>query len=418
MESGTLEGLLKANGLPVECLAELLKPPYNISTIKQFANFFDDKAEVNSEFCSKTALFKDRGDLVANAKQAWREAEAMVQRSLKRTVENVNNESLEEPLKYDDAEKLEKAYTAAYGIHVPPTWMGFSTMLGRFHREFTRRAHTVFHINKVRNMEQVVLHGPQQKHQRVGGIDFTYGDSEKMAELNVTNIFTYLMGLKAVLYTMGMAGAYKIERDGKQVFFAPMDPLLRHLAQAEAYVLRHSHPRDATDKCSDAEILKQLVHVDEGIRAEWARLVRANEPEGVTLGEAQTMTASFAAALFLTPPSKSTQSHQQSSNQGGQQNYSSPHKSPVLSVKNAGKGREKGAKNGKFSAVQSFGAAHKTCKFTEDNKKICKFYNDPRSCTNRNCADAHVCDIMLATGKACGLKNHNRVSHKGMRIPL
>ena len=142
MESGTLEGLLKANGLPDDCLAELLKAPYNITTINQFANFFDDKAEVSSEFCSKTDMFKDRGDLVANIKQAWREAEAMVQRSLKRTIENVSNESLEEPLKYDDAEKLEKAYTAAYGVHVPPTWMGFSTLLGRFHREFTRRAHT------------------------------------------------------------------------------------------------------------------------------------------------------------------------------------------------------------------------------------------------------------------------------------
>jgi len=197
-----------------------------------------------------------------------------------------------------------------------------------------------------------------------------------------------------------------------------MDPLLRHLAQAESYVLRHSHPRDARDKCSDAEILKQLVHVDEGVRAEWARVVGANEPEGVTLGEAQVMTASFAAALFLTSPSKSTHNYQQQSSQGGQQNYSSPHKPPVPTVKNAGKGRDKGAKGGKFSAVQSFGATHKTCKFTEDNKKICKFFNDPRSCTNRNCADAHVGDIRLATGKACGLKNHNRVSHKGMRVPL
>ena len=171
-ESSTLEGLLKTNEVAdPEILTALAAEPFHITTIKQFANYFDDKIAISSLFVPQCEFIKNKGNLVANLKQAWREADAAVTRNLKRTAENVNDEQIDEPLKYDQQARLETSWKAHYKFQVPDGWMGFASMLGRFHREFLRRSHTVFHITKVRNLEQITIHGPSTKHQKVGNLD-------------------------------------------------------------------------------------------------------------------------------------------------------------------------------------------------------------------------------------------------------
>jgi len=409
-ESGTLLGLLKNNNLPEEVKDALALEPFRITTICQFANFFESKGEVGTVFCEANdkckKIFDKRGDLVAGLKQAWREAEAITVRSLKRTIDDVNTESIDEPLKHDEQTKLETMFKQEYRVSVPPLWMGFPAMLGRFHREFLRHTHTVFHVNKVRNLEAVVLQGSSVKHQKLGVLDIAFGDSVKQAEAPVGNAFSYVLGLKAVLYTMSMAGSFKVQRGSEQVFFAPLEGLLDHLAAVEGYILRHS---TGNEPRPDSVILKQLMVIDEGVRAEWARIIRGNEPPGVTMGEAIKSTAHFSAGMFLMAPPDPNR--RQISNQG----FQSPNRS-----KGGGKAESKGRgkdRDRPLSNAEKFDQKYKTCRFNENGKRLCKPFNDVRDCRNPSCGDEHRCDYLTPKGVACN-GSHPRTEHKGPKVPL
>ena len=65
------------------------------------------------------------------------------------------------------------------------------------------------------------------------------------------------------------------------------------------------------------------------------------------------------------------------------------------------------------------GIGFKTAKQTKDGKKFfCKPWNDPRGYAKTPCKDVHACDILMASGNACGATNHTRQSHSGPKIPL
>ena len=74
MDSLTLAQLLKENDVPNDVLTLLAKPPFKITTIKQFANYFESKAEVFS-LCLKESPFKEEGDTIANLKKCWGKGE-------------------------------------------------------------------------------------------------------------------------------------------------------------------------------------------------------------------------------------------------------------------------------------------------------------------------------------------------------
>ena len=138
---GSLDELLKANGLPDLVAVELAKAPFKITTVTQFANYFETKAEVYSLFLGKVAAMKDEGDVVANLKQCWRTAEACVTRAVKRVADGLPEEDLEDPLRTEIRTGLEDTHRITYKFSLPPMWTCFPSLLGRFHREFTKRSH-------------------------------------------------------------------------------------------------------------------------------------------------------------------------------------------------------------------------------------------------------------------------------------
>ena len=60
----------------------------------------------------------------------------------------------------------------------------------------------------------------------------------------------------------------------------------------------------------------------------------------------------------------------------------------------------------------------RTCRFDNQKREVCKFYNDSCTCTNSACPKRHVCDVMLPDGTICGAYNHARFDHKGPVTPL
>ena len=136
MASLTLAELLKDNGLPVVVGEQLAKAPSGLKTVKEFANFFESKGEVNSLFCRHIELLKNDGTAIANLKQAWREADALVERHLKRSATGLPEEALEDPLRSEVQGSLKATFFSTYKFEIPRVWQGVDSLLGCFHKVF------------------------------------------------------------------------------------------------------------------------------------------------------------------------------------------------------------------------------------------------------------------------------------------
>ena len=77
------------------------------------------------------------------------------------------------------------------------------------------------------------------------------------------------------------------------------------------------------------------------------------------------------------------------------------------------KGGGKGSKGNKGGGGDGLATASET----HDGWKICKKHNDKRGCKSKHCPDggAHVCDVMLENGGACGSKLRKRRGHTPKR---
>ena len=67
----------------------------------------------------------------------------------------------------------------------------------------------------------------------------------------------------------------------------------------------------------------------------------------------------------------------------------------------------------KAKGAQGFDPSRRTCQKTEDGKQICKRHNDKADggCKfGNNCKFEHACDVMV-NGKACGSRDHHRLTH-------
>eukprot|EP00973_Karenia_brevis_P036112 4980231-Karenia_brevis.AAC.1 len=62
-------------------------------------------------------------------------------------------------------------------------------------------------------MELLVLKGPSQKHQKIRNVDIAWGDTAKSAEIHVASTFTSVQALKSTLFTMALAGSYRVTRN-------------------------------------------------------------------------------------------------------------------------------------------------------------------------------------------------------------
>ena len=69
----SLADYLKNAGLPPDVAEELAKPPFKLSTVSRFANYFDDQKAVQEKFLA-TSKWKESGDVISDLKQCWREA--------------------------------------------------------------------------------------------------------------------------------------------------------------------------------------------------------------------------------------------------------------------------------------------------------------------------------------------------------
>jgi hypothetical protein len=104
----------------------------------------------------------------------------------------------------------------------------------------------------------------------------------------------------------------------------------------------------------------------------------------------------------------------ENTNSSGSANlHPSPNKSTIYKEEHPGRLLVEGQTKDK-AWITAFKTC-KTCTIGNAQVKICKFYNDHRvkgGCKRgKDCPDAHVCDVQLQDGGACGNKDHHRCNH-------
>ena len=158
-----LSALLQANNVHAD-VVKYLTDVEGCLNMKDFANIVDTKAELNQAvFVHVTTITTKKNVELAKLKQAWREAEGLVARGLKRATEGVEEESLDEPLHVDVQRKIEKEFLKCYHFAIKPSKMGCDTLLGRVRREFDKGRVTIFPLNLVRSLAHVSKDLPQKR---------------------------------------------------------------------------------------------------------------------------------------------------------------------------------------------------------------------------------------------------------------
>ena len=227
----------------------------------------------------------------------------------------------------------------------------------------------------------------------------------------------YLHGLKIILWSMAKAGTFTVVREGKDTFFAPLGPLLQHLADAEQYAMEHS-----LKKFDHAEVFKMLVKINEAIRLNWCKQLRASGDK--TLGAIIKSQEAFATSLWLSDPQAErtlTDVLGGKTRKKGKQGLKGEGKS--------GKGKfewtppwmrsqteQLGYPSNMPLALTDYepntkGTGKKATAVRKGGRQICKRFNDNRGCRDPNCRDDHVCDVIV-NGQPFG-ERHPRSEHSG-----
>ena len=401
-----MDALLQKYTMPDEVVKLLKGAPFHITNITRFANFFETKSQVKTHFCElESVKVKDNG-VIADLTQAWREAEAENDRNLKRKSEDMPMEDMDEPLRKEIADPLEKSWWSMHGYAIPAAWRAPPGLLGRIHREFTRKTHVHYIIKKINSLGQSQISVPERKKIKLGDANLTLeGNQTESDEIHVNNCFGYLHALKILMHTMAIAGCYKvvvkkIDMNGSESttaeVFAPMSALMEHLAAAETYAICHLNSK--TQRFSDTQVLTKLRTIDESIREEWATRVRGQQD--ITLGEIQKELFTFQKTLWLTRPETTPNGGQQAAGSGGKGNKTKPqYQTQARPFKKLTKGKApKG--NGKD-------------KDKGKGKSKCGHWNSERGCLKGNaCAYLHACSAVKGNGKTCGSRDHNLQGHR------
>ena len=422
-QSVSLKELLESNDVHDDVLDNLAKAPFNITSVKQFANFFETKQEIKTLFLDSLSEYNDLGAVAANLKGAWREAEALTQRSIKRNSEGLPDENMDDPLREAVDSGLKAIFSAAYRFDIPPTWLGVPSLIGRLHREFQKRSHVATKVEQVRTLSQMHEGKSGVKKQRLGAnLELLIGNPE--VSNNTSLPYHYIMALQALLYSMAFAGSYAVgeavpgKKDDKGVaaLQLPLQPCLLYLADAQKFVASHA------GKSSDQSILAALRKIDETIREKWADTFRSST---LSFGGVIESTGPFAATLWMAPGSVA--GHQQSSNHHMQhQQQSGRHNQGSGKGSNSGSKGQKAFKGNSSDFVSKVNknssgkgqskAWPKTARADATGKLYCKSWNDNRDGVGchfgTNCAAKHACDLLLPTGLPCDSVQHRRCAHK------
>ena len=400
--SPSLKAVLDRNGVEPEVVAFLAAS--GCREIAAFANWVDERAELKAAVLDKTAK-KDNHSQLAALKQAWREADALNSRSLKRSAEGLSAEELDGPLDPELQKQVEAAFRTTYSWPgLPSKCVGCDSLLGRCKREFERRTPSMLAVTRVRTLAQSQRGQPVKVQRLSADVSLQLGEGEDEANEATSSLYAWLLLLRVLCTTWAVAGCFDVDVNGQRTKFV-------HWSQSTEYWEELSaRAHEALSQYAEASVVAWVSSLEEEFRSRAIELTRGvrQEPWGKALLEAlRELSHRFAETRDrMTPRRRATD--QVINPKAKPQIPPPPPGAPPIS-----KATPPPPPGGAAVSRKRW----KTASQLPNGSRLCKRFNDPRGCQKvcpQGCA--HACDILLlSSNAACGRKDHNRGSHDPAR---
>ena len=398
-----LKSLLDSNEVPA-AVQEWMRGN-GCHTLKRFANWCDAKSELEESLLAKVDGMTDDRSALAALKQSWREADALVTRSLKRGAEGLAEEAKDEPLPEAAQRSLEKSFTGHYHWDLPPWLTPCDSLLGRCKREADTWAPTAYSASRVRTVAFTTRES-EVKRQK-------FGDNltiEVRGEEATDFVGSLRLRSRLAQYdVLGRAWAMTGMADVK-VLVEGVEKLVKYCGWCE--VCRYLHTcrfrvEALTDRYSEQSVLDYLMVCEEEIRG-YALQATRDKDGPVRWGAALSAAMEKHSAVWrehddMLVPLRAAQSHQGGSSAEPRERQAAAAVTPEKKHRADAQGGQPVISKAKWATAQT----------TQHGAKVCKKYNDRRGCA-ANCPDgsAHVCDVVLdRSEQACGSKSHSRATH-------
>ena len=130
-----LQALLSTNKVPANFIQWL--DAQGCFTVKNFVGWADSKAEVVEKILKPSGLYSEKdSQVVAALKWSWREADAMMEKQLKRAADGLSDVPVDEPLSTTQQDALVEQFFKKYSWELSTYLFPSAQLLGRIRREF------------------------------------------------------------------------------------------------------------------------------------------------------------------------------------------------------------------------------------------------------------------------------------------
>jgi len=369
-----------------------------VFTVDHLASYCDSRDQVETKILSKVQACKDDDSQLARVKMAWRQADAIAERALKRTADGLEDEAVDDPLPDGVQKSIEDAWDKAYSWgKLKAQQRGCDSLLARIFREFKKGSPTLFAVSKVRSLAYSQK-GKDAKRTKLGGKYSLYCENDEEPDDEVVGTFYgYIDRLEVLTNTWSIAGVFDVEKGGLKVRFCGWSQACDYLRTIKDQAAVH-----LTD-CSESSVVEYAIQVEEAFRIKCIEVVRGSEK--LTWGEALELVETKWQYVWDTKKDCLAKKGRPVELRSREAADKSVRDRPVK-----GKGNGKGDAGPSKNGWKNFG----TVKVDSTGATICKFFNDSRGCKGKNkCPQGrvHCCDVRLAAGGVCGSTSHARVKH-------
>ena len=395
-------------------------------SVEELGNWVDKTADLAPKILDK--LPQDvKGDdqwvqaQTSRLRLAWRQADAITSRGIKRMAEGISEEPMDDPL--DDAVHKDAIakFKKAYGwVDLPTEIMGSDSLLGRIFREFKKKAHTLLPLSKVKSLADTSGGGSHKRRTLLPGLIIESSSAlDDESDSSVAHFMEFLGRLEVLTNTWAVAGVFEASHESKMVKYCAWPEACEYLREMR------THGETALYDYTERSVVCYVVAVEEALRKKVIEGARGESapPFGSVLKETTGKYAHFWQEKKHLLVNKNP-GGRVGGNAGGGDPKGKGKKgrdarggsTQQQSTQPAGKGSKgtKGKGKGDLAQTVSSNARKRWDIAYEgaDSWRICTRFNDKRGCVwpcPNNCS--HVCNVLLQSGKVCGAGNHNRFSH-------